>query len=99
MNLERIYQVLLSPYVSEKVSMLADDKPQYAFKVAKTATKKEISTAITALFKVEVLSVRTLNVKAKTVRTGRRTGSRSGWRKAYVTLQAGQEIDLTEKVA
>jgi large subunit ribosomal protein L23 len=94
MNLERILQVLLSPHVSEKSSMVAESNQQHVFKVLPDATKGEIKEAVEELFKVQVSQVRVLNVKGKVKRFGQREGSRSNWRKAYVTLAAGQEIDF-----
>ncbi|SDT00083.1 LSU ribosomal protein L23P [Halopseudomonas xinjiangensis] len=94
MNQERIFKVLLGPHVSEKATMLADSKNQFVFKVDTTATKLEIKKAIEQLFNVKVQSVSTLNVKGKTKRTVRGLGKRSDWKKAYVSLQPGQDIDF-----
>jgi len=89
-----VFQVLLAPYVTEKSSMSSSDYRQYVFKVAKDSTKIEIKKAVEELFEVSVRSVRTTNVKGKTVRFGRTAGKHKDWKKAYVTLAAGQEIDL-----
>jgi large subunit ribosomal protein L23 len=94
MNLERILQVLVMPHVSEKSSMVAEANQQHVFKVLPGATKVEIKQAVEELFKVQVSQVRVLNVKGKVKRFGQREGNRSNWRKAYVTLAAGQEIDF-----
>jgi large subunit ribosomal protein L23 len=94
MNEERLYQVLLSPHISEKSSVVADKDNQVVFKVATTATKPEIKAAVEMLFSVQVERVQVSNVKGKTKRFGARMGRRSGWKKAYVTLQEGQEIDF-----
>ncbi|UAW98144.1 50S ribosomal protein L23 [Halopseudomonas nanhaiensis] len=94
MNQERIFKVLLGPHVSEKATMLADSKNQFVFKVDTTATKLEIKKAVEQLFNVKVQSVSTLNVKGKTKRTVRGLGKRSDWKKAYVSLQPGQDIDF-----
>lgn len=94
MNLERILQVLLMPHVSEKSSMVAEANHQHVFKVLPGASKVEIKQAVEELFKVQVSQVRVLNVKGKAKRFGQREGNRSNWRKAYVTLAAGQDIDF-----
>ena len=94
MNLERILQVLVMPHVSEKASLVAEANQQHVFKVLTTATKVEIKQAVEELFKVQVSQVRVLNVKGKAKRFGQREGNRSNWRKAYVTLAAGQNIDF-----
>ena len=94
MNLERILQVLLMPHVSEKSSMVAEANHQHVFKVLPGTSKVEIKQAVEELFKVQVSQVRVLNVKGKAKRFGQREGNRSNWRKAYVTLAAGQDIDF-----
>lgn len=94
MNQERIYQVLLAPHVSEKGTMLAEEHRQHVFKVATDATKSEVKVAVEELFKVKVEKVRILNMKGKTKRFGGRLGKRSDLRKAYVTLESGNDIDF-----
>ena len=94
MNQERILQVLLAPHVSEKSTLMADANSQHVFKVLPTATKTEIKQAVEQLFEVKVAQVRVMNVKGKTKRFGQRDGKRSDWRKAYVTLAEGQDIDF-----
>jgi len=94
MKQERLLQVLLMPHVSEKSSMVAESNQQHVFKVLPDATKGEIKEAVEELFKVKVSQVRVLNVKGKVKRFGQREGNRSDWRKAYVTLAAGQDIDF-----
>jgi large subunit ribosomal protein L23 len=94
MSQERIYKVLLGPVISEKVAMAGEVGNQVGFKVTPDATKAEIKAAVEQLFEVKVESVRTLNVKGKTKRTRHGLGKRSDWKKAYVRLQEGQEIDL-----
>lgn len=91
---ERLLQVLLAPQISEKATYVADKYNQVVFKVAPDATKPEVKAAVEALFKVNVKSVQILNVKGKTKRTGRITGQRKGWKKAFVSLGAGQEINF-----
>ena len=94
MNEERLLKVLLAPHVSEKSNRLTDRYNQVAFKVARDATKPEIKDAVELLFKVKVTGVTVLNVKGKRKRFGALTGRRSDWKKAYVSLEAGQEIDF-----
>ncbi len=96
MNQERLLKVLLGPHISEKASVVAEERNQYVFKVAKDAVKLEIKKAVEQLFDVKVKSVRTVNVKGKTKRTMRGLGKRSDWKKAYVALEAGQEIDFAD---
>jgi len=94
MNKERLMNVLLSPIVSEKAAMAADRSAQYAFRVAPDATKREIGRAVETMFEVQVDRVQVLNVKGKNKRFGRRLGKRNDWRKAYVRLKPGHDIDF-----
>ncbi|MCG7898877.1 MAG: 50S ribosomal protein L23 [Candidatus Thiodiazotropha taylori] len=94
MNNERLMKVLLSPLVSEKSSIVADQNDQYTFRVTKDATKREIAKAVEKLFEVEVERVQVVNVKGKQKRFGAINGKRSDWKKAYVRLKAGSEIDF-----
>jgi large subunit ribosomal protein L23 len=94
MNQERLYQILLLPHVSEKSTLLADEKNQHVFRVATDATRTEVKKAVEELFKVKVDKVRILNVKGKNKRFGGRLGKRSDMRKAYVTLSADNDIDF-----
>ena len=94
MNQERMHQILVSPHVSEKGSLLADEQNQHVFKVLSTATKTEVKEAVEGMFKVKVEKVRILNVKGKIKRFGGRLGKRSDLRKAYVTLTSDNDIDF-----
>ena len=94
MNEERLMMVLVAPLVSEKSSIAAEQNNQYVFKVATDATKPEIKQAVELLFDVTVNAVKVANMKGKTKRFGQKMGRRSDWKKAYISLQAGQEIDL-----
>jgi large subunit ribosomal protein L23 len=94
MNQERIFKVLLGPVVSEKAAIVGDQGNQVVFKVLRNAEKGEIKAAVQQLFNVEVESVRTVNVKGKTKRTRYGIGQQSDWKKAYVRLAQGQEIDF-----
>jgi large subunit ribosomal protein L23 len=92
-NPERVFTVLREPHISEKVSILGDLANQYAFKVAVDATKAEIREAVETLFNVDVKKVTTANVKGKVKRTARGATRKKNWKKAYVTVVEGQEID------
>ena len=95
MSMERLTQVLVSPHVSEKAAGLADSQNQHVFKVLPDADKQEIKNAVEEMFKVKVASVRTSNMKGKNKRFGRVFGKRSDWKKAYVLLEPGHDIDLS----
>ncbi|NOX92902.1 MAG: 50S ribosomal protein L23 [Gammaproteobacteria bacterium] len=94
MNDQRIMNILLGPHVTEKAAIVAESSNQYVFQVASNATKPEVKQAVEKLFEVEVDTVRVVNVKGKTRRTGYRVGHRKNWRKAYVRVKAGQTIDF-----
>ncbi len=94
MNQERMMNVLLSPHVSEKSTRVADRHNQFVFRVAGSAAKPEIKRAVELMFDVKVADVRVINVRGKSKRFGRMAGTRSGWKKAYVTLQTGYDINL-----
>ena len=83
----------------ERLTMIADKNQQVAFRVVGDATKPEIKAAVELLFNVKVDAVTTLNVKGKVKRFGRSCGRRKDWKKAYVSLAEGQEIDLTNAAA
>lgn len=94
MNQERLYKVLLGPVISEKAAVAADVANQVVFKVVPSANKAEVKAAVEKLFNVSVEGVRVLNVKGKTKRTRYGIGRRSDWKKAYVSLAEGSEIDF-----
>jgi len=94
MNKERLMKVLLGPVVSEKTTIAAESAGQYAFRVVRDATKGEIGRAVELLFEVEVAGVQVVNVKGKQKRFGRMGGRRQDWRKAYVRLKPGHNIDF-----
>jgi len=89
----RMHNIILGPIVSEKASRL-QERNQAVFKVMRDAGKPEIKRAVEKLFNVKVFAVRTLNVKGKAKAFGGRKGVRSDWKKAYVTLAEGSQIDL-----
>jgi large subunit ribosomal protein L23 len=94
MSQERLMKILLAPLVSEKTARIADSNRQYAFKVVPDATKPEIRRAVETLFDVKVTSVQVANMRGKVKRFGQTLGKRSNWKKAYVTLAEGQDIDF-----
>lgn len=91
---ERLHRVILAPVVSEKSTRVAEKVNQAVFKVLRDARKPEIKAAVEQMFNVKVEAIQTLNVKGKIKRFGRSEGVRSDWKKAYVTLAEGQEIDF-----
>ncbi len=91
---ERLMKVLVAPQISEKATYVAEKNEQVIFRVATDATKPEIKAAVEMMFKVNVDSVQVANVKGKVKRTGRFVGRRNNWKKAYVCLAAGQEINF-----
>lgn len=93
---ERLMQVLLAPVVSEKGTYVADKHAQVIFRVAPSASKPEIKAAVELMFKVQVESVKVANVRGKEKRFGRFVGRRNQWKKAYVCLKPGQEINFAE---
>lgn len=93
-NAEQLMNVVLAPIVSEKSTMVADKQNQIVFRVAESATKPEVKAAVELMFKVKVESVQVLNVKGKEKRFGKMIGRRRNWKKAYVCLAAGQEINF-----
>ena len=96
MNQQRLMQVLLAPQISEKATYVADKNEQVVFRVASDATKPEVKAAVELLFKVAVESVQIANVKGKQKKFGRFMGSRKNWKKAYVSLKPGQEINFVD---
>ncbi|MFP3028801.1 MAG: 50S ribosomal protein L23 [Arsenophonus sp.] len=91
---ERLLKVLRAPHVSEKASTAMKKSNIIVLKVAKDATKLEIKVAVQKLFEVEVNGINTLLVKGKVKRHGQRIGRRSDWKKAYITLKKGQNVDF-----
>jgi large subunit ribosomal protein L23 len=91
---ERLMNVLLAPQISEKATYVAEKNEQVIFRVTMDATKPEIKAAVEMMFKVNVDSVQVACVKGKVKRSGRILGRRDNWKKAYVCLAAGQEINF-----
>ncbi len=92
MNTEQLYSLIESPVVTEK-SAGSEALGQYTFKIRPSADKKKIKEAIQIAFGVDVINVRTLNMKGKTKRTKFGMGQRKSWKKAIVTIMPGQRID------
>jgi len=98
-NAERLMTILLAPVVSEKGTYIADKHQQVIFRVMQNATKPEVKAAVELMFgkkekPVDVTSVQIVNVKGKQKRFGTRAGRRRNWKKAYVCLAPGQEINF-----
>jgi len=94
---ERLMQVVLAPVISEKGTFVADKHNQVVFRVVPDATKPEIKAAVELMFKVQVDSVQVVNVRGKGKRFGQSVGRRRHWKKAYVCLKEGQEINFAEQ--
>jgi large subunit ribosomal protein L23 len=99
MNTQRLTNIIVSPRISEKATMRADIDNQHVFSVLKDATKPEVKKAVELMFDVKVKSVRLMNVQGKLTRVGRTFGKRKDWKKAYVRLQEGFDINYGEEEA
>jgi large subunit ribosomal protein L23 len=95
LNKYHLAGILEAPIISEKSTVAAEKSRQFVFKVQKQATKKQVKSAVEVMFSVEVDSVQVLNVKGKQKRFGRSLGQRSDWKKAYVKLKLGHDIDFS----
>jgi large subunit ribosomal protein L23 len=93
-----LHRVITSPLITEKGTLVNEQGNQFVFRVRPEANKVDIRRAIETLFKVKVEKVRTLNYLGKNRRVGRKLGQRPRWKKAYVTVAAGQRIDFFENV-
>ena len=91
-----IYSVIKKPLITEKTTIEKDEKNVISFVVSSDANKIEIKAAVKNLFNVEVASVKTINVAGKVKRVGKNIGKRSNWKKAYVTLKEGSNVDFFE---
>ena len=94
LNQERLINVLVGPHVSEKASVVAERNNQITFKVRIDSTKSDIKKAVELMFDVKVEGVQVANMKGKTKRFGQIKGKRKDWKKAYITLAEGQDIDF-----
>ena len=95
MNNERLYKIILGAHISEKASVIADEVNQFAFRVTKDATCPEIKEAVEKIYDVEVKKVSVMNVKGKVKRSWRGTSRKPSWKKVYVSLAAGHDIDFS----
>ncbi len=91
---ERLYQIILKPVISEKTTRIADKHRQIVFQVLPDAKKDEIKRAVEKLFEVKVRSVQVANMRGKIKRFGKTPGKRNNWKKAYVRLHEGHDIDF-----
>jgi large subunit ribosomal protein L23 len=94
LNKERLMTVLVGPHVSEKATTLAEKNNQICFKVRRDSSKREIAQAVEMMFEVKVDGVQVANVRGKNKRFGQTMGKRNDWKKAYVTLAEGHDIDF-----
>ena len=97
MNTQRLTNIIVSPRISEKATTRADIDNQHVFSVLKDATKPEVKKAVELMFDVKVKSVRLMNVQGKLTRVGRTFGKRKDWKKAYVSLKEGFDINYGEE--
>jgi len=91
----KLSNIIKAPVISEKSTNATEDSNRFVFKVANDATKLQVKKSVELMFDVEVEKVQLLNVKGKTKRFGRLMGKRSDWKKAYVRLKAGHDIDFS----
>ena len=99
MKQERLLTIIKAPHVSEKASQSANNYQQLVFEVRNDATKPELKIAVEELFNVKVRSVRVCNTKPKAARFGQIKGQHQAWKKAYITLEQGSVIDLSQQTA
>ena len=92
----QLYDILREPHISEKVSILGEESNQYAFKVSIKATRPQIKEAVEGIFKVAVKKVTTSNAKGKVKRNAQGLVKKKNWKKAYVTLERGEELDYLD---
>ncbi len=89
-----LYEIIRKPLITEKANLLKEEAQVVSFEVARNANKIEIKQAIEQAFDVKVKSVNTIQLRGKVKRVGQSIGQRSNWKKAYVTLEDGHNIDL-----
>jgi len=95
-NEERMYKVILGAHISEKATVISDESNQVTLRVSRDATRPEIREAVEKIYNVKVENVTTLNVKGKVKRTARGSSRKPSWKKAYVRLAEGHDIDFSE---
>ena len=91
-----VFEVLRRPLITEKSTILQDGHNKYAFEVDSRANKVQVKTAVEESFSVKVTGVNMLTVKGKRKRFGRRLVQKPSWKKAVVSLRAGDKIQLFE---
>ena len=91
---DQIRSVLIAPHISEKTTNLNEENKQIVFRVRPDSNKTQIKKAVEKLFDVKVASVKTVSVKGKKKKSGKRIGTTKAWKKAYIILTEGQDIDL-----
>jgi len=96
--MKSIHSILLAPLLTEKGAMLKEKENKVIFRVARDANKIEIKKAVEEIFKVKVDCVATINCRGKKKRLGKNEGRRPDWKKAIVTLEKGEKLDLIEGV-
>ncbi|MCK5553544.1 MAG: 50S ribosomal protein L23 [Deltaproteobacteria bacterium] len=94
--MSKVHDIIISPLVTEKSTIQREGQNQYSFKVDKRTNKIEIKDAVERLFKVKVREVRTVTVRGKVKRLGKRFGKRPDWKKAIVTVKEGDRIEFFE---
>lgn len=94
-NQTRLSNIIKAPIISEKSTLNAEDNNTFVFKVKRDANKKQVGDAVAQMFDVEVDSVRVLNINGKKKRFGRTLGKRQDWKKAYVKLKPGHDIEFS----
>lgn len=92
------FDVIRRPIITEKANIDKERRNTYHFEVPLKVNRQEVKEAVEAVFKVKVETVRTSIVRGKAKRVGRNVGRRPDWKKAIVTLNEGQVIDLFEGV-
>jgi large subunit ribosomal protein L23 len=92
---ERLLDILVEPRITEKATRIGEENRQFVFRVIRDASKPEIKAAVEQLFEVQVDSVQVTNMSGKQKRFGVTSGRRANWKKAYVTLKQGFDIDFS----
>jgi large subunit ribosomal protein L23 len=92
------YEIIRKPIITEKSTLQKEGDNQLTFEVDRKANRVEIRHAVEKIFKVRVIKVRTIQMKGKVKRVGRTLGKRRDWKKAVVTLAAGENIEFFEGV-
>ncbi len=94
---EQLLNVLIAPHITEKTSLAMQNANQYTFRVRREATKPDIKAAVELMFDVKVRGVRVVNEPGKERKFAKTFGRTQDWKKAYVSLAAGQSIDYESR--